>query len=39
MQIRPQYLEWLSIDTVQDIGITGPEEKDIVYDFRISTTA
>ena len=32
MQMRLQYLEWLSIDTVQDSGITGPVEMDIVYD-------
>ena len=37
MQIKPQYLEWLSIDIVQDIGIMGPVEMDIVYDCRIST--
>ena len=37
MQIRLQYLEWLSIDIVQDNGITGPVEMDIVYDCRIST--
>ena len=36
MQMRLQYLEWLSIDTVQDSGITGPVEMDIVYDYRIS---
>ena len=34
MQMRLQYLEWLSIDTVQDSGpgITGPVEMGIVYD-------
>ena len=37
MQIRLQYLEWLSIDIVQDSGITRPAEMDIVYDCRIST--
>ena len=36
MQMRLQYLEWLSIDTVQDSGLTGPVEMDIVYDYRIS---
>ena len=36
MQMRLQYLEWLSIDIVQDIGITGPVEMDIVYDCIIS---
>ena len=36
MQMRLQYLGWLSIDTVQDSGITGPVEMDIVYDYRIS---
>ena len=36
MQIRLQYLLWLSIDIIQDIGITDPVEMDIVYDCRIS---
>ena len=30
MQIRLPYLEWLSIDLLQDIGITGPVEMDSV---------
>ena len=37
MQIRLQYLEWLSIHTVQDNGTTCPVEMDIAYDCRIST--
>ena len=36
MQITLQYLEWFSIDMVQDIGITDPVEMDKVYDCRIS---
>ena len=36
MQIRLQYIEWLSIDTVQVSGITGAVEMDLVYDCRIS---
>ena len=30
-------LEWSSIDTIKDSGITGPAEMDILYDCRIST--
>ena len=37
MLIRLQYIEWLSIDIVQDSGITGPVEMDLVCDCRIST--
>ena len=37
MQIKLQYLEWLSIDRVQGSGITGPVNMGKVYVCRIST--
>ena len=37
MQIRLQYIEWLSMDIVLDSGITNPKEMDIVYGCTIST--
>ena len=36
MQMRLQYLGWLSIDTLQDSGITDPVEMELVYDYIIS---